>query len=63
MRNVLLDSKPGNIVIFHDAGGSDRSQTVKAIEPILMALHKNGYEFVTVSELLSRARSSMPGIK
>ena len=30
-------AKPGNIVLFHDAGG-DRSQTVAALEQILPAL-------------------------
>ena len=50
---VLKGAKPGDIVLFHDAGG-DRSQTVKALEEILPALKKEGYEFVTVSDLLNR---------
>ena len=50
---VLSGAKPGDVVLFHDAGG-DRSQTVKALEEILPALKKQGYEFVTISELLER---------
>jgi peptidoglycan-N-acetylglucosamine deacetylase len=51
--NVVSDSKPGDIVIFHDAGG-DRTQTIKAVENILEILDKKGYKFVTVSELLQQ---------
>ena len=50
---VLSGATPGNIVLFHDAGG-DRSQTVTALENILPALEQKGYKFVTVSELLDR---------
>ncbi|MFJ7934507.1 polysaccharide deacetylase family protein [Sporosarcina sp. NPDC096371] len=50
---VTSGAKPGNIVLFHDAGG-DRSQTVAALKQILPALQKQGYTFVTVSELMDR---------
>ena len=50
---VVSGAKPGDIVLFHDAGGN-RSQTVEALEQILPALKKEGFEFVTVSELLGR---------
>ena len=50
---VLSGAKPGDVILFHDAGG-DRSQTVKALEEILPALKKEGYKFVTVSELLHK---------
>lgn len=50
---VLSDTRPGDVVIFHDSGG-DRTQTVKAVEKILEALTKEGYKFVTVSEMLYR---------
>ncbi|WP_442598901.1 polysaccharide deacetylase family protein [Neobacillus sp. D3-1R] len=52
--NVISDTKPGDIVIFHDAGG-DRSQTVKAIENILEVLYEEGFKCVTVSEMLGRS--------
>ncbi|MCZ2258097.1 polysaccharide deacetylase family protein [Sporosarcina sp. G11-34] len=53
VEKVLSGAKPGDVVLFHDAGGN-RSQTVKALEEILPELKKEGYEFVTVSELLNR---------
>ncbi|WP_245959304.1 polysaccharide deacetylase family protein [Neobacillus piezotolerans] len=58
-KTVLFNSKPGDIVILHDAGG-DRSQTVKAVEYILEGLYKKGYKCVTVSELLSHSSSVVP---
>lgn len=51
VKKVLSSVKPGNIVLFHDSGG-DRSQTVAALEEILPELQKEGYRFVTVSELI-----------
>ncbi|MEG0450428.1 MAG: polysaccharide deacetylase family protein [Lysinibacillus sp.] len=49
--NVLTDSKQGDVVLFHDGGGN-REQTVKALEEILPELQKQGYKFVTITELL-----------
>ncbi|MFJ7646799.1 polysaccharide deacetylase family protein [Lysinibacillus sp. NPDC097279] len=51
VHTVLKGAKEGNIVLFHDGGGN-RAQTVKALEKILPELEKQGYKFVTVSELL-----------
>lgn len=51
VKKVLSGVKPGNIVLFHDSGG-DRSQTIKALEEILPELQRQGYRFVTVSELI-----------
>lgn len=48
---VMKGAKPGNVVLFHDGGGN-REQTVKAMEKILPELEKQGYKFVTISELL-----------
>jgi peptidoglycan-N-acetylglucosamine deacetylase len=58
-RNVTSDTKPGDVVIFHDAGG-DRTQTVKALEDILEILYKNGYKCTTVSDLLYRSNTILP---
>lgn len=51
INKVCDNAKPGNIVLFHDAGGN-RTQTVRAVEIILDRLSKEGYQFVTVSQLL-----------
>jgi peptidoglycan-N-acetylglucosamine deacetylase len=58
-RNVISDTRPGDVIIFHDAGG-DRSQTVKAVEDILEILYKNGYKCTTVSDMLYRSNSILP---
>lgn len=58
-QNVISDTRPGDVIIFHDAGG-DRSQTVKAVEKILETLYENGYKCTTVSDLLYRSNSILP---
>ncbi|WP_138750832.1 polysaccharide deacetylase family protein [Paenibacillus sinopodophylli] len=47
-RNV----KNGSILIFHD-GYEDRSQTIEAVRILTRELSDQGYQFVTVSELLN----------
>lgn len=51
VRKVLDGTTPGDVILFHD-GGVNRGQTVKALEQILPELQKQGYKFVTVSELM-----------
>lgn len=48
---VVRAVKPGSIVLLHDGGG-DRQQTVWALQRIIPALRRKGYEFVTVEELV-----------
>jgi len=57
--NVLSHVKPGGIVLLHDGGG-DRSATVQALPQIISALKSEGYEFVTVPELLEKQAESAP---
>lgn len=49
---VLRNARKGDIVLFHDHGG-DRRQTINALKEILPELQKRGFQFVTVSELLT----------
>lgn len=49
--NVMKEMKPGLIITLHD-GGKRRENTVKATEMLIDNLQKQGYRFVTVSELL-----------
>ena len=46
--------RPGSIVIFHDGGGTRRS-TVAALRLLLPALKQQGYQMLTVSQLLELA--------
>lgn len=49
--NVLKRATNGGIVLLHDGGGP-RMHVVKALPKIIEELRKQGYKFVTVSELL-----------
>lgn len=54
-RRALAKVRPGSIIIFHDgynATAARRSETVVAVEMLVESLLKQGYEFVTVDELL-----------
>lgn len=44
--------RPGDIVLMHD-GGARRPVTIEATEVILRTLRSRGYDFVSVSELVS----------
>ncbi|MFK9093980.1 polysaccharide deacetylase family protein [Bacillus salipaludis] len=50
--HVIRHARNGDIILLHDGGG-DRGQTVQALNIFLPALKEKGYEFVSVSELLS----------
>lgn len=52
-RWVRFRAHAGAIVVLHDGGG-DRSGTVEAVDRLLPRLLDRGFEFTTVSELLSQ---------
>jgi len=56
-KNILAHVRNGSIILMHDGDktrhGSDRSQTVEALPAILSELQRQGYEFVTIPELLN----------
>lgn len=54
-RGVLAKACPGSIVIFHDGWdgkGANRASTIAAAGIVIDQLSRDGYEFVTVDELL-----------
>ncbi|WP_413175201.1 polysaccharide deacetylase family protein [Anabaena azotica] len=51
INNIFKSAKPGGIVLMHDGGG-DRTHTVKALPEIINKFRKQGYEFVTIPEML-----------
>src|SRR5690606_3344025 len=50
---VLAAVQPGAIVLLH-SGGGDRQATVQALPDLLRALRRQGYQPLTVSQLLHR---------
>lgn len=52
---VLKRARAGSIIVLHDGGG-ERAGTVAATALIIARLRDRGYRFVSVRELLARAR-------
>ncbi len=57
VNNIMRDAKDGGIVLMHDIYGN----TYEAIKQVLPRLQEEGYEFVTVSEILGE--KLQPGAK
>jgi peptidoglycan-N-acetylglucosamine deacetylase len=65
LNSVLLQLKTehGSNILLHDGGG-DRSETVKLIPLLIRQLSRQGYKFVTVSELINSTRDEVnPPVK
>ncbi|MBP1996560.1 polysaccharide deacetylase family protein [Paenibacillus eucommiae] len=56
--SVLNHTRNGDIVLFHEYV-EGKSQTIDALKIILPELKQRGYQFVTVSELLSNKKARM----
>ena len=55
--NVLEKAGNGSIILFHD----DHDQIVQALPDIILNLQKQGYQFITVSEMMALSLSSATG--
>ncbi|MFN7250403.1 MAG: polysaccharide deacetylase family protein [Anaerobacillus sp.] len=53
--NVLDNVEPGAVILMHDGGDwdADRTNTIESLRQILPSLKEQGYEFVTVPNLLN----------
>ncbi|WP_246879875.1 polysaccharide deacetylase family protein [Bacillus suaedae] len=53
--NVINNIEPGSIILMHDGGewDADRTGTIESLKQIIPVLQEQGFEFVTVPELLS----------
>jgi peptidoglycan/xylan/chitin deacetylase (PgdA/CDA1 family) len=62
-RKVLRQIRGGDVILMHDGGdqelGADRSKTIKATDALIPRLRSEGYEFVTVGEMIA-ARATVP---
>ncbi len=54
--NVLENAKPGGIVLMHDGGG-DRKLMIQALPHIITQLKLEGYQLVTIPQLLEMAET------
>lgn len=59
-RMILKQAKDGDIILLHDAEGN--YMTVEALDTIIPELQKQGYKFVTVTELF-RAKGIEPDME
>jgi peptidoglycan/xylan/chitin deacetylase (PgdA/CDA1 family) len=53
--NVVNNVHPGSIIVLHMMGGPNAPKTAEALPVIVKTLEKEGYKFVTVSDLLKLA--------
>jgi len=58
---VARKARPGAIVLFHD-GGAPRDATIEACTRLVPMLQGEGYELVTVSELMRPAVPSTAAV-
>ncbi|HEX8872415.1 MAG TPA: glycosyltransferase, partial [Candidatus Acidoferrum sp.] len=56
--DVERQAKRGNIILLHDGGG-ERAQTVAALPLIIDQLRAQGFEFVSVSDLIGKSRADV----
>lgn len=62
IRYLVKNVRPGDIILFHDSGGAfsveggDRHETVLTIPRLVEKLEAKGYRFVTITELLKKAK-------
>jgi peptidoglycan-N-acetylglucosamine deacetylase len=56
--DVLRQANKGNVVLLHDGGGQ-REQTVEALPFIIDELRANGYQIVSVANLLGKTRNDV----
>lgn len=62
-KKVSSQIRGGDVILLHDGGhkqmGADRSQTVLATDHLLVRYRNEGYEFVTIPEMMRRATGSL----
>ncbi|HEX6509655.1 MAG TPA: polysaccharide deacetylase family protein [Chloroflexota bacterium] len=56
---VLLQVRPGGVILLHDGGGN-RSETLAALPSIVEILQARGYHFLTLSELFGAVPMPVP---
>jgi peptidoglycan/xylan/chitin deacetylase (PgdA/CDA1 family) len=61
-RKVSGQIRGGDVILLHDGGhkqmGADRSQTILATDNLIQRYKREGYEFVTIPQMMKEADSS-----
>jgi peptidoglycan/xylan/chitin deacetylase (PgdA/CDA1 family) len=64
-KKVARQMRGGDVILLHDGGhramGADRAQTVIATDNLIRRYRDQGYQFVTVEEMLAVSRSDFSG--
>jgi len=59
-KKVTSQIDGGNVILLHDGGhkqmGADRSQTVEATDHLIARYQSEGYDFVTIPQMMSSAK-------
>jgi len=59
-KKVTARVRGGDVILLHDGGhqafGTDRSNTVKAVDALVARYRDAGFEFVTVPSMMNSAR-------
>ena len=58
---IVGSSAKGDIVLAHDTGPADRLVAIDNLPEMISGLKARGFEFVTVSDLLQRAKRGQRG--
>jgi peptidoglycan-N-acetylglucosamine deacetylase len=62
-RKVIKQIRGGDVILLHDGGhhqlGADRSQTVLATDRLLARYKNEGFEFVTIPEMITSPASPL----
>jgi peptidoglycan/xylan/chitin deacetylase (PgdA/CDA1 family) len=62
-KKVVRQMRGGDVILLHDGGhralGADRAQTVMATENLIRRYRDQGYEFVTVAEMMTALSSQL----
>ncbi len=62
VEKVTKQIKGGDVIMLHDGGhsapGADREQTVKATDQLISRYKSEGFEFVTIPEMMKRASTA-----
>jgi peptidoglycan/xylan/chitin deacetylase (PgdA/CDA1 family) len=64
-KNVLANTRPGAIILMHSFGGRKNAleNTVKLLPLIIEDLTKQGFEFVTVDEMIDAGQAHSSVVK